>query len=100
MYIDVDVLVLRCSAAAEKMSSDAAHAAETAEAAAAAAATTAAPNASATASATAKNSRTGKCAINIDASVVAVVDRAAATSPLVDILQGGHDSLYSRLFSS
>ena len=32
--------------------------------------------------------------------VAAAVSRAANTSPLTDLIQGGHDALYSRLFSS
>jgi len=30
----------------------------------------------------------------------AAARRAAGASPLVDVVQGGHDALYSRLFSS
>ena len=35
-----------------------------------------------------------------DFAVAAAVSRAANTSPLTDLIQGGHDALYSRLFSS
>lgn len=86
----------RCAAVAEKLSSEAAAAAEVAAASAQSAQS--ARSARSAQSVSAQHETAAVTALN--PAVVAVVRRAAATSPLVDILQGGHDSLYSRLFSS
>lgn len=89
----------RCAAVAEKLSSEAAAAAEVAAASAQSAQSArSAQSAQSAQSASAQHETAAVTALN--SAVVAVVRRAAATSPLVDILQGGHDSLYSRLFSS
>ena len=88
--LEAAAVLRRCSRTAEKMSLTAAMAATDA-----AAATDADAGKKLGERATPQN-----CDAGVPAAIAAVVSRAAATSPIVDILQGGHDSLYSRLFSS